>query len=658
MTLRRLRDGLLLLSGSQHAAASSGSTDDWVNQAIHLVRTAASPAASASFNANGYWEFTATANEELTVADNDAFDPTVTSSFTVLVRGRMTSSSDAFATWITKGGIGTGAGWRIYRVGSNERINAVVSDGTNAQQISTTSEISYDTDHVVCLRRDGATPSTSLFVDGALVSTVVSPALTGSTANSSAVYLGGDSTGTYKLDGRIYDVMATYEALSDAAIAQLSADMVTEPNIITVAETVLRSGPWNITETGAGWGFNAAIDPGDVDTAKLLRHQLRAMRTGDVVPVTWSHDTTFNGWYRIVNPPTVSPVAVYLSTGYMNVQFSLERVESGFASPLYEGQFIASSRSGTTLPTSVLKLARYTLPAGVTSVELDGNLAPANPPAQLSQSRAIDGLRQFVLSSADITTTPQTGTAVYSGPPARALDHRAAIELRQGDVWVPIRGRDLLDGISPNNIRMTTGAFRIVFQADGQVVPEVLLAQGWIPFVTNFEFTIGGASPPFNDRRILPVVFNVLQNTPDSMQIEVECQDSIGLTGSTIPVGYPMTFSYRRGMHHIDILWPNGKRFGPPTNQTATTINTPTVGLKRSADDIYGNRWVIASYEPGVTFDTTRGDINESTAITTAGGLPLMLGVVTDDTDLYESATGVIGSWYSANSETHRLIRA
>ena len=122
----------------------------------------------------------------------------------------------------------------------------------------------------------------------------------------------------------------------------------------------------------SGWIFGASMA-----AAKVLRQQ--ALGLGDtvrgepVVPVTWSTDSTIDGFYRLTRPPRVSAIEATYQTVYgFRVDFDLERVAGGYQLPSAESYTVGTSRTG--IPGGVTPAYLVGYPSTATAFDYGGTL--------------------------------------------------------------------------------------------------------------------------------------------------------------------------------------------------------------------------------------------------------------------------------------------
>lgn len=421
---------------------------------------------------------------------------------------------------------------------------------------------------------------------------------------------------------------------------------------MTIGRASLATDPTSISQSGDSLTFTINVLESSLAASKAVKLQLDGLEPGEVIPMTWSGDADYDGFY-VVEGVNVAPVVTYQQNYLMRAALTVRRAAPGFGLPSWEVITTGVTRTGSVAPTSAR--STYAIPAAITTRE--GNGAYSGP-------RANSGL--FMLSSFDndfsIAPGPFTETDQYQVPPADFYDAAALVEYKVGSTWYPLVGRQLPEDVAstPANVRVSTGAFRMTYNGSGEMAAEVNASGTWEALDANFEMTqeIGG-SVPYDTDTFVPVSVRVVRN--DQQVVTVEYKTVYNTAAASAKLTRVVAVTARRGQHYFDILYPaaassiNNVRFGPTANAAATALGS--YGLRKTSNDANGNRWVIATHEASASFNTTRGDINDAT-VAYAYGFNVMLGVELGGSSASgaDSAARVCGDWWVAVAEDHRLV--
>lgn len=625
MTIRRLRDGLLWLNGRAHSRRELSSTDTWANDAAHLAETDGTPGSAATFIgwADGHWDFTNTTNEEITVAHHDSLDAGQTGGLTVLVRCEVGSGSDNTGVIVGKKNTTTSSskGWALYRSGLTENVALQVSDATTNPSV--TGSITYDTAFVAAMRWVAADKQAELFVDGVSQGTTTAVASADIAAGSGIpLYLGRvGSSDIQQIDGRVYSVAVFYEALTDAQIVAFGNQMVTPPAEFTIGRTTIVT-PNPPVLAGDMLSFRSDINPGSVTTAKMVRQQLLGYQPGDRVNVVWSEDSTIDGFYEVVNPFAVETIPVSLSSGLMFVEGRLRRVTNGYGLPSIEVSAMSEAADGTEQYSGTM-FPVIGMPGSFTS---GGNFFGTS--GGDGRYRAIDGVYMNAFGTAT-GGSARSDTGTFVVPPAAATDNQAVIETSDADGnWWPMVGRQLAAEYTgnPNRVRLSTGAYRVIWDRAGAFNTEVLSDHGWVDAGT-FELVYN-----ISDPRYVPIGVFVFENRDGTCVLGFSWYNPTG--GSTTKGDLSkLTLMARSGMHHIEANVtgsPLRIEFRETSLPASTLIGTGNVGSYATSADSFGNRVVVAAPYSSVTNSATDGSMTWPTGAYPAGNGRFMFGIELD----------------------------
>lgn len=340
-----------------------------------------------------------------------------------------------------------------------------------------------------------------------------------------------------------------------------------------------------------------------VDECKAKMQQLAGLVENwdeNTFPVTWSEDSTFDGFYR-VNNVRLSPLPVYLSTGYFEFSITMERIGGGFSRPQFESivqSVVRTNSHGVTAPAG-FDLSWY---AG-TSTEADV---------------AYSGIWSLTLAEGahkwHTVTAPAGPTSYYIS--SRAADYylnSARLEVQYGATWYPVVGQQIPLGTGVN-WRISNGAVRLYptsVTGNGRFTVEAWRsADGWagreygvISAASTFENITGTTSDSSSVK--------VIKNSPEMVVVRLRQQTEAGAV---------VDVALRRGDFHIEvnIYQPDGATSKNWGVQFSTAVaSTSSTGSIRSTAAI-SSRYHQISCPSTVTADTVNGGLRLTTAASSA----------------------------------------
>jgi hypothetical protein len=225
--------------------------------------------------------------------------------------------------------------------------------------------------------------------------------------------------------------------------------------------------PSNIQRSGERVTITGAILAASATELRMRWAQIRGLAGNEdepIVPVTWTIDTTLDGYYW-VRGVSVSPIGPEKG---VNGRFAieLERVGGGFAKPAIEVNYVMAD---ITNPHGVTERGRIGVPN--TGQEVNPFPLVFAPSYITTETGAV-----ALISPEPIAEPlPRSGTVRYWVPPVDFYDGAATLEVLVGATWYPVTGRQL-----PTNFtrwRLTNGWFR--FGPTVTATPFYMLAEGW-----------------------------------------------------------------------------------------------------------------------------------------------------------------------------------
>lgn len=282
---------------------------------------------------------------------------------------------------------------------------------------------------------------------------------------------------------------------------------------MSIGRCALATDPYEMTHSGDSLSF--AIDIADVTVteAKVLRQQLLGLAGNPdepVVPVVWSEDPDLDGYYRVVSV-SVTPVLLYLVTGLMRCQVSLERVSGGWVKPLIETNGVSAAAVNVHGITSISTFPYATAAYGETAGGSGGSF-DAIPTSATGAVRVFEGT---VAPSSVWSFATYARTTPYAGA--------ALLEVRRSGVWYPAIGRQIPSGIGRHDWRISNGFIRASI-VSGRLATEVWDGSAWqtLPDVNlfqtgaNINLEFGTMDRVTGSQEVEPVV---LANGPDCVSV-------------------------------------------------------------------------------------------------------------------------------------------
>ena len=117
---------------------------------------------------------------------------------------------------------------------------------------------------------------------------------------------------------------------------------------IRIGRFVRNEAPHNVTRAGdvltfsvdmtyydvaAAAGGGAAGEAAQVIAARIERQQILGLRVGDVIPVTYSEDSSWDGFYEVAQAPRIRAHPTELANGAQVIDMNLRRIAAGYSQP-------------------------------------------------------------------------------------------------------------------------------------------------------------------------------------------------------------------------------------------------------------------------------------------------------------------------------------
>ena len=381
------------------------------------------------------------------------------------------------------------------------------------------------------------------------------------------------------------------------------------------------------------------------------RHQLLGL-VGDIddpiVPVTWSEDPSFDGFYQVEDVSLPNTEIQYATFYMQTVTIGLRRIP-GYSAPLVEIDASAVVRTNgcgaTAGEPAAIASAWHSSASTYDSFTVGGTLSGFRTGA--------DGDVYFAGQPAPFTRTSNAFPAIasrYSGA--------CRIEVRYGGSWYTVVGQQV-PSLSAGNWRISNSLVRFTYATYtgtaatlGGLQVEVWDSGAWRDTVTmklgtwdGSAFTdavwvggdgIGTSQTPSGATQALPV--RVLRNSPETVTIGFY-KANTGTQFLSLDMGAMFCTLTTRALGAVQPM------LRPVGSETAAGVGTGTIwtadpGRQRSTNDANGNRYWIG-YTPTAGAVTQNGGIRHGSNITSGTAVTFGIGVVLDGSSAAAGNTGL-----------------
>jgi hypothetical protein len=351
---------------------------------------------------------------------------------------------------------------------------------------------------------------------------------------------------------------------------------------------------------------------------KALRDEIaQTITAGQVITVTWTEDTTLNGFYR-PRPGGQVDLRSLSGTGYVAFSVDLELLgRSACFQSLLTGKALANDHS-------------------YSATEV-GFVGPPDdhwgywPTTALTVLRAFDG--GSMRTHRDVPATDQPTWYVAAGD-----YYTAACEITVDSY---VRAGAVAPN-TPTSWTLSNGLVRVSATTNGALNVEHYDSTAWRSVVWKVEVDASAVGDWKGIR--------ILDNRPE--------RAAIRLTQSRSNQGrWTLDVGVRRGSRIVDGVLHSDTGGGAleldTDDSTGTTTSVPTGTLARSSVDTHGHRWIIGS-EKSTTLSTTNGSMTK-----TASRLPFMISSQINEGAGVQDGDEIADLWdqyMNWRSETVRLI--
>jgi hypothetical protein len=356
---------------------------------------------------------------------------------------------------------------------------------------------------------------------------------------------------------------------------------------------------YDLRVQGRRVSFSTEIVGSDIYGMQARRQQLAGLvdnRDEEVVPFTWSEDSSLDGFYRVVSVDVPS-TEVMLSNGWVpEVRVELEQV-AGQAAVWFEvsvSSVVRTNSHGITAPVGAVFTILDTAKSAWDLRQL-GTLASPSVARRAADASVGTDILRAVAPHALSAATYQTRPSLYYADACK-------LEVLYGSTWYPVVGAQVLES---RRWRISSGMVRLT--APNGATPgtlEVNDVGSWQSAnVSHWNGTsarpigLGSASTAADNP-----VMRVLRNSPE--------QVSIRLAGAA----EDMTYTVKRGAMLVEATYTsyaaNRMGVGYASANASTGI---TGGIRRTSNDANGNRLVFGHTDT-FTSDLVNGYLYPTTS--------------------------------------------
>lgn len=410
---------------------------------------------------------------------------------------------------------------------------------------------------------------------------------------------------------------------------------------ITLGRASVNEDPWSgLRVAGRRVTFESDINATSVNEFKARLAQLSGLVDNpdeQIVPFTWSEDSTFDGFYR-VRKVEARWEATTLTTGVCPIEVEIERID-GYAAPQFEAvASVVDMTNAHGLPTAS-PVARVALPnTDLREASIPRTTAGSTSGAfNLGTSRTTDDgtvIDASISHNATVLWQWATPAAYYYVGSAR-------FEQAYGGTYYPLHGRQAVNPGASSPWRISNGLVRATVNYDtGSVSVAHYDGSQWDTAKT---FWIGGATTAMTVSSA-PIV-RVMRNTPEQVSVRLIVKTSAGSQQNTLDL------SLRRGCRWVSFLLNSSNQNDWYIERTTVEAGTAlTGGFRATSTDADGNRYILAS-PLAQTNNLPNGRLKTTT--TTLTQFPFMVG---SEVGADGSGQSAINEYAAAVSEFHRVV--
>lgn len=330
-------------------------------------------------------------------------------------------------------------------------------------------------------------------------------------------------------------------------------------------------------------GWISPTTANDTNHAYALRQQLLGLVNNpdeQVFPCTFSVDANWDGYYYVNSVSVDGNPSLMEIQGRMPYSITLTKIP-GYGKPLIEvvtGLVVRTNTFGIATPTGIVA----SIPSVAGNVE-DQDFTAFSASTSATQTAEDGGYIYPYQSAAPVSTN----VGSYFIPPAYYYKASCKIEVKYGSTYYPVVGNQI-PSATAGNWRLSNGLVRVSPTNTTNALVEVWTGAAWESQEFGVTISAGTATQEFTGSAGAGIGYftpTVLRNTPDVVVLRLRNQFrtySLMITRG----GRLVTLSWALNNATLDI------GMTPVPTAASTAI---TGGLRRTANDASGNRFVICS---------------------------------------------------------------
>lgn len=380
---------------------------------------------------------------------------------------------------------------------------------------------------------------------------------------------------------------------------------------------------------------------------KAVREQIVAMADNSDEPfvaVQWSQDTTFNGYYRLLDI-RCDVTQMHLVEGYMPWSAELERVTGSQYAPLESvcsWQLRTNSRSVTSGSFTGLVIPQWGVPGSAFEIGPVSGTVSGQQSALSSALSLATGFGTIITTTG--VTVPANGIMGWTVDPTQYYYGACTITTDVGaatDQLVLGRRAD-----ATSNWMVSNGLVRFFIEpVNAKLTVETWGGGAWRQVsATDYRFQVGGANAGYT-------LMTVLRNSPEC--VVVRLLHTISATKLRVYVdlmilrGSAMVYGFMSVPPNLS-NWPTSATMGVQT--TASVAATAlTGGFRATSSDVNGNQFVLVTGAPTCTDTLATGRTVTSAATTSLSfGITSTLAAANAQAAAYE--------FFAQRSEVTRVV--
>lgn len=376
---------------------------------------------------------------------------------------------------------------------------------------------------------------------------------------------------------------------------------------------------------------------GTVAEAKTLRQQLLGHVDNPdepAVPVTWTEDSTVDGFYRVLSA-SVSTVPASLSSGLFQFEAVLERV-SDYSLPVVESVLLGNVLTNSHSVTAAEPF--WASPSPVNDIaQAPGDLRPLS-----------DGNDIYLY--ADFSAEPYNQVVAWQAPPS--WFYRGAATLEVGSTKVVAVGRQV-EASAATTWRVSNGLVRVsplAGETRARLRVEHWDGAAWR--AKDYRLLRGGGDFETTSGNGTPHAISVVRNSPAEVTIRLLYGYSSGGTFDLFDVDVTL----RRGDRMVTVIVTSrsgtSATLGARRDSTEAASGALAGAVYASSADANGDQYLIVSPQ-AVTQDTTNGGLTTSSGVTTAR---FGIGMDHNSAEAEGDVTNLRLQWFGHVSESQRVV--